>query len=241
MVCTMKAARGDPKPALGAVAAGLLLAGCGGPLSTLDPAGPGAASIAQLWWVMFWGSAVIFLGVMGLLVVAAWKPGALARVPARHWIIHGGVTFTSVIVLFLLVYALAMGERLIARPLAEQPLTVEANGVLWLWEFSYPDTPGAEPSIGTLHIPAGQPVDVAVTSSDVIHSFWVPRLGGKIDAIPGHRNVVRLTADRPGTYRGVCAEFCGVGHAGMDFTVIAHDPEDYEAALREAGRDGGEP
>jgi len=85
-----------------------------------------------------------------------------------------------------------------------------------------------------LHIPAGQPVDVLVTSSDVIHSFWSPRLAGKIDAVPGHENVVRLTADRPGTYRGVCAEFCGVGHTDMHFSVVAHPPEEYAQALAEA-------
>jgi cytochrome c oxidase subunit 2 len=231
--------RGRPAiPAFGVVATALLLAGCGGPLSTLEPAGPAAASIAQLWWVMFWGSAVILLGVMGLLILAVWKPGSLASIKPRHWIVHGGITFTSAVVLVLLVYALFMGERLIPRPLAEQPLTVEANGTMWIWEFSYPDMPEAEPSVGTLHIPAGQPVDIAITSSDVIHSFWVPRLGGKMDAIPGHRNVLRLTADRPGTYRGICAEFCGVGHTGMEFVVIAHEAADYEAALMDPTRDG---
>jgi cytochrome c oxidase subunit 2 len=221
-------------------AAPLLLAGCAGPLSALEPAGPAAASIAELWWVMLWGSAALFLGVMGLLIIAAWRPGLLSGISARAWIIHGGITMSSIVIVLLLVYALAMGERLIARPLAEQPLTVNLNARMWFWEFSYPQTPGAGTTIDVLHIPAGEPVDIRVTSSDVIHSFWAPRLGGKIDAIPGHENVVRLTADRPGTYRGVCAEFCGVGHAGMDFVVIAHPPEDYEEALLQAAGEAGE-
>ncbi|MGR3451631.1 MAG: hypothetical protein ACU0HS_14460 [Paracoccus sp. (in: a-proteobacteria)] len=77
---------------------------------------------------------------------------------------------------------------------------------------------------GVLYVPAGRPFDVAITSSDVIHSFWVPRLGGKMDAIPGHRNVHRLMANAPGTYEGLCAEFCGLGHSFMNFNVVAYDP-----------------
>ena len=111
-------------------------------------------------------------------------------------------------------------------------LRVEARPQQWVWEFRYPGVEGA--TTGTLHLPAGRPVDVAVIGTDVIHSFWVPRLGGKIDAIPGHVNVIRLSADRPGTYGGVCAEFCGTGHADMAFTVIAHPPETYAPALAEA-------
>ena len=114
------------------------------------------------------------------------------------------------------------------------PLAVQANGRMWVWEFSYPSVEGPSLTTNVLHIPAGEIVDVRVTSSDVIHSFWSPRLAGKIDAVPGHENVVRLTAERPGTYRGVCAEFCGVGHTQMHFTVIAHPPEEYEQALADA-------
>jgi len=87
-----------------------------------------------------------------------------------------------------------------------------------------------------LHIPANTPVDIYVTSSDVIHSFWVPRLAGKIDAIPGHTSVLRLEADEPGDYRGQCAEFCGRGHAHMQFRVSAHSKTDFETWQREASR-----
>ena len=220
---------------LGAMAlAGIVLSACSGPLSTLDPAGPAAESIALLWWIMLAGAVVLFIVVVGLFSLAFVRPAWLSGISARSWIIHGGITMSSVVILLLLVAAFVLGERLIARPLADAPLTVEANGRMWVWEFSYPEADGQPGTTGVLHIPAGQAVDVRVTSSDVIHSFWSPRLAGKVDAVPGHENVVRLTADRPGTYRGVCAEFCGVGHTEMQFSVVAHPPEEYEQALAEA-------
>lgn len=218
----------------GTAFAGIVLAGCSGPLSTLEPAGPAAESIALLWWIMLAGAVVLFVIVVGLFGLALIRPAWLVGISARNWIIHGGITMSSVVILLLLVAAFILGERLIARRLADPPLQVQANGRMWVWEFSYPETDGQPMTMDVLHIPAGQPVDVVVTSSDVIHSFWSPRLAGKIDAVPGHENVVRLTADRPGTYRGVCAEFCGVGHTDMHFSVVAHPPEEYAQALAEA-------
>jgi cytochrome c oxidase subunit II len=209
-----------------------MLAGCGGPLSTLDPAGPAASSIALLWWIMFWGSTAIFIGVMILFSLAIWRRDMLPALAARTWIVQGGLVFPGVVVAALVVAALVIGERLIARPLDDQPLRVSAEGRMWAWSFSYPDAQGGETAV--LHIPAGRPVDVELTSRDVIHSFWVPRLAGKIDAIPGHRNVIRIEADRPGVYRGICAEFCGTGHTVMSFEVEAHEEADYEAALAAA-------
>jgi heme/copper-type cytochrome/quinol oxidase subunit 2 len=105
----------------------------------------------------------------------------------------------------LLDYALFLGEWLVPR--AESGiLRVDDNARQWQWDFIYPDTPGAPGTVDILHIPAGQPVDIHVSSADVIHSFWVPRLGGKIDAIPGDTNVIRLFADQPGTYHGKCSD-----------------------------------
>jgi heme/copper-type cytochrome/quinol oxidase subunit 2 len=86
-----------------------------------------------------------------------------------------------------------------------------------------------------LHIPAGRPADLVITSTDVIHSFWIPRLAGKMDAIPGHTNRLRIVADAPGTYRGECAEYCGVGHKNHGFTVVAHDAAGWAAFTGEAG------
>ena len=210
----------------------LLLAGCGGPLSTLDPAGPAAASIATLWWVMFWGSAIISLGMFCLIAVAATRPQAAAGLSPRGFIVWGGLVFPSAVLAALLIFALAMGERLIPKQTGTAPMRIEVTARQWMWEVAYPEAPDAATSLDVLHIPAGRPVDIAVTSRDVIHSFWIPRLGGKIDAIPGHTNVIRLQADRPGSYRGVCAEFCGTGRTMMDLRVEAHAEEEYDAALR---------
>ena len=205
----------------------LPLAACSGPLSTLDPAGPAASNIAILWWIMFWGAAALFLLVGALYAFAFYRPQALARFSVGQWIVGGGLIMPTIVLTALVTAAFVLGERLIPKPMEDQPPRVYAMAHQWSWQFGYDD---AEGQTLQLHIPAGAPVDVVVTTSDVIHSFWVPRLAGKVDAIPGHENVLRIEADRPGTYRGVCAEFCGDGHTRMRFAVIAHAPEDYEAA-----------
>lgn len=214
------------------LATALLLSGCAGSLSTLDPAGPAAAAIASLWWLMFWAAVALFL-LVGVLLWAVWvRPQFGVSVTPMRWIIWGGLVMPGVLLAALVGYALFTGERLLPHALAETPTRVAAHGVMWQWRFSYPDSPNAQ-STPTLHIPAGEPVDVLVTSGDVIHSFWVPRLAGKIDAIPGHENILRVQADRPGTYRGVCAEFCGDGHTVMRFTIEAHDRAAFETLMAE--------
>ena len=210
-----------------------LLAGCTGDLSALDPAGPSAASIARLWWVMLAASALLFLLVMGLLFVAIIFPLFSRRISQRSWILAGGLALPIPILFALTFYAFWQGEYLLrgGGTEAEELVRVEALGTRWQWQFRYPDTAENPTTSGVLHIPAGRTVEVAVTSTDVIHSFWIPRLAGKIDAVPGHVTYLRLRADRPGRYGGQCAEYCGTGHAGMNFEVHAHAEEDYAAAL----------
>ncbi len=174
----------------------------------------------------------LFVLVSALLTFAFLRPDLASRASAKTWILYGGLVMPSVVLLGLLGYAFFLGERLVAKPLADQPMQIEVRAQMWFWEFAYPDVEGSRPTRDVLHIPAGQAVDFAVSSTDVIHSFWIPRLGGKIDAIPGQINRIRLSVDRPGVYHGVCAEFCGAGHAVMDFVVEAHEPEAYEEALR---------
>lgn len=199
-------------------------------MSTLDPAGPAAADIATLWWVMFWGALVLFALVMALLALSFLRPAIIASIKPIHWIIGGGLIMPVPILIALLIAALLLGEQLLPKPGGVQPMRVEAHASRWQWQFSYPETPGA-PTTEILHLPAGVPVDIVVTAADVIHAFWVPRLGGKIDAIPGHTNVIRLQADEPGVYRGICAEYCGEGHETMGFVVEAHSPADYATAI----------
>lgn len=222
--------------------AGISLGACAGPLSALDPAGPAASHIAEIWYVMLVGATILFLLVMVLFGLALLKPQwRWSERSNFRWLLYGGFVMPLTVLTALLFYALWGGERLLAHPEAEGLVRVEAEARRWQWTFRYPDSDGAGETLEVLHIPAGRPVDVVITTQDVIHSFWVPRLAGKLDAIPGHTNVLRIEADRTGTFGGVCAEYCGLGHTQMTFTVIAHSPEDYEAALAEAGQEGTAP
>lgn len=204
------------------------LAGCAGSLSTLDAAGPVASSVALLWWVMLIGSGFLFALVMLLFAIVAFRPAVFAGVEPRRWIILGGLVLPALVLPPLVGWSLVSGDRLLPLPATDVP-RIEAEGRQWAWTFRYPDHGGAESD--RLHLPAGQPVDIVVTSLDVIHGFWIPRLGGKIDAVPGHENVVRLQADFAGRLEGVCAEFCGLDHTVMRFEVLAHEPEDFLDAL----------
>ena len=210
-----------------------MLAGCSGPTSTLDPAGPAAAAIAGMWWVMLAGSIVLFVLVMALFGLAWLRPGWSLAMPLHRWALLGGLALPALVLVPLVAYALVTGERLMPLP-GISPPRIEVHAERWRWTFRYPDHGGAV-SEGVLHIPAGAPVDLVITSRRLIHSLWIPRLGGKMDAIPGRVNVLRLQADAPGRYAGRCAEFCGTGHTVMRFEVIAHPAADYAAALAREG------
>lgn len=208
------------------VATCLLVSGCSGDLSALDPAGPRANNLASLWWLMLVGAMALFALVATLLLLTYLRPALLRRITPAQWIVGGGLVLPVPILLLLTGTALVLGEQLL--PAGGSPRSVEAVAQRWTWEFRHP---GGHVS-NTLHLPAGEPVDIIVTSTDVIHSLWLPRLGGKIDAIPGRQNVVRLEADKPGTYWGICAEYCGPGHDTMFFEVEALAPEHYEALTK---------
>jgi cytochrome c oxidase subunit 2 len=209
----------------------LALAGCSGPLSTLDPAGPAAASVATLWWIMLAGAVVLFALVALLLLISYRKPALIAAISPTRWLVGLGLVMPAIVLTALVSAALVHGEQLLPHRGEIAPMRIEAHAERWRWTFRYPDIAGAAATENILHLPAGEPVDIVVTGGDVIHSFWIPRLGGKIDAIPGHTNIIRLSADRPGSYRGVCAEFCGEGHSGMTFFVEAHERAELAAAI----------
>jgi cytochrome c oxidase subunit 2 len=222
-----------------ALCAAALLGGCNtaGPLSALDPAGPGAAPIAQVWWWMFWGGCALTLGMtaLGLAAVLRRRQGPDTTSPAeRAWLLGGGLLLPGLVIAALLLWGLRAGHPLLPLPGAPPVFTVEVTARQWQWDVHYPTHPLATVQSNRIDIPAGQPVDVRVRTADVIHGFWVPRLAGKIDAIPGRTNVVRLQADAPGIYRGVCAEYCGTGHARMPMEVHAHGPEALAARMRGA-------
>ncbi|TCD06668.1 cytochrome c oxidase subunit II [Erythrobacteraceae bacterium CFH 75059] len=208
-----------------------MLGGCAAPLSTLEPGGPSARAIAVLWWVMLAGAAAITALVAVLLALAWRRRHAASTVNAARWIVGGGLLFPLGVLGVLTAAALIVGERLLPHP-APEVVTVEARAHQFWWRFTHPDLGAGRAVTATeLHIPAGRDVDVRITSADVIHSFWVPQLAGKLDAVPGFENVLRIRAAAPGRYQGRCAEFCGVGHAANVFTVVAHPPEEYAATL----------
>lgn len=197
----------------------LPLSGCAGQLSTLQPGGPVAGQIAWLWWVMLVGAGVLTVLVVVLVALSFRGPNEL---PARVWTHRLGIWFSLAILTATLGTGLWVGERILPRD--EGAVVVEAHAMQWHWQFTHEDAAGNRVQTNDLlHIPAGVPVDVLVTSEDVIHSFWVPQLAGKMDAIPGRINRTRIIADAPGRYSGLCAEFCGIDHAWMRFEVQAHE------------------
>lgn len=219
-----------------ALCAALVLGGCSGPYSALDPAGPSAQSAAALWWGMFTSATVLLLGIVGLWWYAMRRTPdelqvALEAQLHNRWIIGGGVVLPCVGIVALLAFGIPAGHRMLPLFDASEPaLRIDVTGHQWWWEVAYPGT--AVSLVDELHIPAGVPIDIHLRTTDVIHAFWVPRLGGKLDTIPGRTNVLRLEADAPGTYYGQCAEFCGLGHSHMQLTVHAHSAQDFAAWLQ---------
>ncbi|MFC7608041.1 cytochrome c oxidase subunit II [Teichococcus aestuarii] len=211
--------------------AALLLAGCSGPLSTLDPAGPGAASVATLWWVMFFVATAILLGVCAVALYTLRRERRGRGLHVGRFVAGWGVAFPVTALAVLLVIALRTGEGMLPKPGPEGALRVAARGQQWWWSFTQWDAAGNPVhSAGELHIPAGRAVDVHITAADVIHSFWVPRLTGKLDAIPGHENVLRLRADAPGSTRGNAPSSADCSMPRW-ISASSPTPEAYAAAL----------
>lgn len=225
--------------------AGALLAAtaCSGPQSVLDPAGPAAQSIAAIWWWMLAGAVVVWALVLGLLAHALLRGGntrALAR--PQRLIVAGGLLMPIVALAALLVYGSVHSQRITGSG-SDVDLVVAVDARQWQWTFRYLDDAGATraTTIDTLVLPRGRMVEFHVRSEDVIHGFWIPRLGGKIDAIPGRVNRLRLRADRTGAIRGQCAEFCGLEHAHMAFDVRVLETGAWEEWLRARQAGAGDP
>ena len=192
--------------------------------SVLNPYAPDAAVIAEIAWVLFAGATLIFLGVIALAAYSVFgSRQRTSRLSPRVLIVGGGIVFPALVLFALLVYSFARGGVLhIAEPGA---LRIEVIAEQWWWRLRYPEFETAN----EIRIPAGRPVELVLRSADVIHSFWVPALAGKLDMIPGRVNVLRVRASSPGQFRGQCAEYCGGPHALMAFYVVAEPPERYEA------------
>ncbi|TCT01557.1 cytochrome c oxidase subunit II [Aquabacter spiritensis] len=212
--------------------------------SALAPAGSAAAGIATLTWIMFAGAAIIFLIVMACVAFALFAPQERRAFLSDHrMVIGGGIIFPFVVLTALLVYGLVLTRDLVRAP-GTEPLEIHVTGEQFWWRVHYPAATAETPPLVTaneIHVPVGRPVRFLLTSADVIHSFWIPSLAGKLDMIPGHTNRLLLEAERPGIYRGQCAEFCGSAHALMAFDVVAHTPEAFEAWMRGQREDARQP
>lgn len=216
----------------------VLCAGCGASSpSILNPQGPAAAHITDLWWVLFWTATVVFVLVMGFLLLALFRRRGQEDEPARaearygtRIIVIAGIVLPALILLGVYAFTLTT-LRALANPPIPEELTIHVIGRQWWWEVQYPAQQFA--TANEVHIPVGYPVRILLSSDNVIHSFWVPELHGKMDMIPGATNPFWLQADRAGVYWGECAEFCGVQHAKMNFLVIAHPPDEFLAWLEE--------
>lgn len=219
------------------------LGGCDGIQSALAPHGPNAEHIATIGWILFIGGAAIFIVVMALAVYAVFaRPERNRWLGSTKLIVGGGVIFPVITLGTLLIYTLFVAQGLTAGT-GSGALKIEVIGKQWWWEVRYLREDGdlAFVTANEIRIPAGRPVEASVISADVIHSFWVPNLAGKIDMIPGHVNEIVLQAEKPGVFRGQCAEYCGAQHAKMAFFVVAEKPEDFARWFENQSRPAPDP
>jgi cytochrome c oxidase subunit 2 len=209
------------------------------PLGLFAPQGAGAHAISPLLWGLIWLSvaviAVIAVAVVAGLAIRASgsrDPRTVTVERSGHglsWIYVGVGLSTATLLIFVgwTVSTIAA----IAEPPHPAVLTIAVSARQWWWSFAYDQPNGAVVTANELHIPVATPVRFVLTSPDVIHSFWIPALGGKTDVIPGRTNEMWLEAERPGTYRGQCSEFCGAEHAEMGLLVYAEPQAEFDAWL----------
>lgn len=204
--------------------------------SALHPAGVQAARIEQLWWLMFWVCTVVYILVMAAVVVAVVRGRRGQSTTTSDATLTRTVTaaigVSTAALLGLLVASILTG-RAIGSLTSPDALSVQITGYQWWWSIDYanPDPSLRVTTANELHLPVGRPVSITLKAADVIHSFWVPALHGKMDLVPGRDNTIWLRVDTPGVYRGQCAEYCGAQHAHMALTVVAERSDQFEGWL----------
>jgi len=204
------------------------LAACSGVQHALDPASEESAFISGLSWLLYGGATAIFLLVMAIAAYAVFGPESRKRLAHRKLIVGGGILFPVVTLTALMTYAFAGAPNLLLR--GEPALHVEVTGEQYWWRVRYLDENGWAQfeTANEIVVPANRTVAFHLRSADVIHSFWVPNLHGKLDMIPGHSKTMQVRPTRTGVYRGQCAEYCGTQHAKMAFTVEVVNEKDFE-------------
>jgi cytochrome c oxidase subunit 2 len=217
----------------------VLVSGCGGNgQSTLDPHSSDANNIENLWWGMLAAAGVVFAGTLLLIALSIARrrregmPVIGSDAPKLNALVVAFGLVIPVVALSVLFFVADIGvvKATDAPTRGQTKMTIRIAGRQWFWEARYPGSRAVVPN--EIHIPVRTPVNVVVTSPDVIHSFWVPELNKKVDAIPGHPNNLLLYADKPGRYRGQCAEFCGLQHAKMAMAIYADPPQRFREWLR---------
>ncbi len=210
------------------------LMGCGESPAIFNAAGQAAVEINRLWWLLFGLGSAVYVAVISYLLLALYRrrqphtAGTLLSGGSTRTVIWGGIIIPALILFVVYGFTVRTLWVLSARG-ADAELTIEVIGHQWWWEVRYPDQ--AIITANEIHIPVGQPVRIELSSVDVIHSFWVPELHGKLDMIPGSTNTFWLEADQAGEYWGLCAEFCGTQHAKMLFLAIAIPPQEFDGWL----------
>ncbi len=219
----------------------LFLAACAknAPQDTLAPEGPVARQADNLFRPVFWIATAIFVLVEGMLVYALWRFRRRSDADAPKQI-HGNTRLEIIWTILPAVLLAGIGVPTVLtifdvaeRPVGANVITVRVTGHQWWWEYEYTDFQLPEGgnliTANELVIPTGKWVNLDVTSDDVIHSFWVPKLAGKTDAVPGKDNFLKLRAEKEGLYEGQCAEYCALSHANMRLRVIAQSPASFDA------------
>lgn len=209
------------------------------PLSYLTADGEKAREVLPLTWAVLIISLSV-IAIIGLLVtVGVWRRGIATATgslrelpvggpPGLSWI-YIGVGISTLVLLATVVWTMWVLAKTYF-PSGPAPLTIAITAHQWWWEARYSDDTPSDTftTANEIHIPTGTPVRFELKSADVIHSFWVPRLTGKTDLVPGQTNTTWLDASAPGIYRGQCGEYCGLQHAHMAFIVVAEAPKDFE-------------
>ena len=201
---------------------------------TLDPQGPAAESMADLWWLMLALGVAVFVIFAVVLAVGLFRrrppdgpePGAAPPGRLSAWMIGGGVAF-PLIVIAVVFAATVHAMRDLPTTAPPGALVIDVVGHQWWWEVHYPEEEIT--TANEIHVPVGRDVALRLRSADVIHSFWVPELGGKLDMLPDKTNTLVLRADEPGEHVNRCAEYCGLQHTLMGMVVVAEPPEQFDA------------
>jgi cytochrome c oxidase subunit 2 len=204
-----------------------VLGACGSDNSIVNPKGSEARHIANVWWLMFGLATFVYIVVAGFIVYASTRGrrrgGERSTLNADAFIWVGGIIVPALILAVLAVVTVSTTEAL--RKPSRNELHLDVTGHDWFWAIHYRGEDVT--SANEIYLPAGQPVDIALRSGDVIHSFWVPQLAGKLDVVPGQTNHLRFTPNTVGTYIGQCAEYCGIQHALMLLTVVVHPRDEF--------------